>query len=74
MYGQGHKHTLYYWFTIMDWLLNHTFNAQVNFKEHRAKYKDHKKYTYLKAAAYTLWEKYKEYYNLADNSIAYYTA
>lgn len=35
-------------------------------------YNNYKKYTYLKAAAYILYEKYKEYYNLANNSAAYY--
>ena len=58
----------------MDWLLDRTFNAQIDFKEHHAEYKDYKKYTYLKAAACALQEKYKKYYNLADDSAVYYIA
>ena len=74
IYGQGHKHILYRWFITMDWLLDRTFDIQVDFKEHCVEYKDYIEYTYLKATAYTLWEKYKEYYNLADDSAAYYMA
>ena len=46
----------------------------MDFKKHHIEYNDYKEYTYLKAAACTLWEKYKEYYNLANNNTAYYTA
>jgi len=74
MCGQGHKHTLYRWFTTLDWLLDRTFDAQVDFKEHRAKYEDHEEYAYLEAAACASWEKCEEYYNLADDSAAYYAA
>ena len=31
MCGQGHKHTLYRWFTTLDWLLDCTYDAQVDF-------------------------------------------
>ena len=58
----------------MDWLLDCTFDVQIDFKEYRAKYKDYKEYIYLEAIACALWEKYKEYYNLADDSAAYYAA
>ena len=51
IYSQGHKHTLYRWFTTIDWLLDRTFDTQVDFKEHRAEYKNHKEYTYFEAAA-----------------------
>jgi len=74
MCGQGHKYTLYRWFTTLDWLLDCTFNAQVDFKEHRAEYEDYKEYAYLEAAACASWEKCKEYYNLVDDSAAYYAA
>ena len=38
----------------MDWLLDRTFNTQVDFKEYCVKYKDYKEYTYFKAAACAL--------------------
>jgi len=31
IYSQGHKHMLYRWFTTIDWLLNYTYDAQINF-------------------------------------------
>ena len=74
MCGQGYKYILYCQFIIMDWLLDHTFNIQVDFKEYYTKYEDYEEYTYLKAAAYALQQKCKEYYNLVDNSVAYYIA
>ena len=74
MYGQGYKNTLYYQFTIIDWLLNYIQDAQIDFKEYRKQYRNYKEYAYLKAAACVSQGKYKEYYNIADNSATYYAA
>lgn len=74
MCGQGHKHMLYRWFTTIDWLLDCTYDAQIDFQELRVKHGDHEEYTYLEAAACASWEKCEEYYKLADNSAAYYAA
>ena len=38
----------------MDWLLDCTFNVQVDFKEHHTEYKDYEEYTYFEATACTL--------------------
>jgi len=54
MCGQGHKHTLYRWFTTMDWLLGCLFNTKEDFKELRELHGSSKKYTYLEALAYSL--------------------
>ena len=54
MCGQGHKYILYRWFTTIDWLLNYTYNAQIDFRELRVKHSDYEEYTYLKVAAYAL--------------------
>ena len=74
MCGQGYKYILYRWFTIMDQLLDCTWDAQIDFKEHCIKHSDYDEYTYLKAAACASQEKCEEYYNLADESAAYYAA
>ncbi|PVI00007.1 hypothetical protein DM02DRAFT_709641, partial [Periconia macrospinosa] len=58
----------------MDWLLDCTWDAQIDFKEHRIEYDGHEEYAYLEAAACASWEKCKECYNLADDSAAYYAA
>ena len=31
IYGQGYKYMLYCWFTTIDWLLNYTYDTQINF-------------------------------------------
>jgi hypothetical protein len=33
IYSQSHMYILYRWFTTINWLLNHIFDAQINFKE-----------------------------------------
>ena len=58
----------------MDWLLDCTWDAQIDFKEHHMQYRDHNEYAYLEAAACASWEKCEEYYKLADDSAAYYAA
>ena len=74
MCSQSHKHTLYCWFTIMDQLLGCLFNAKEDFKKLQELHNSSEKYTYLKASAYSLWEKCEQYYKYTDNSAAYYTA
>ena len=63
---------LYCWFTIIDWLFNCTWDAQIDFKEYREQYGNYEEYAYFKAAACAFQGKCKEYYNMADNSTAYY--
>ena len=58
----------------MDWLFDCTWDAKVDFKEHCMEYDNYKEYAYFEAAACVLWEKCEEYYNLADDSAAYYVA
>ncbi len=74
IYGQGHKYTLYHWFTIIDWFLRYLFDVKEDFKELREKYGDSKEYTYLETSAFASWEKCKQYYKYADKSAAYYAA
>ena len=73
IYSQGHKHTLYRQFTIIDQLFKYLFNIKEYFKKKlQEKYGNSKEYTYLKASAFTLQEKYKQYYKYVDKSAAYY--
>ena len=57
----------------MDWLLDCTWDTQIDFKEHREQHGNYE-YAYLEAAACASWGKCEEYYNMADDSAAYYAA
>ena len=58
----------------MDWLLRCLFNIKEDFKELQKLYNSSKEYAYLKASAFSLQEKCKQYYKYIDDSAAYYTA
>jgi hAT family C-terminal dimerisation region len=72
--GEGRDHHLSRWFPILDFIFSETSEALGSYKDMKSRNPHCEEYVWLEAAASGAWDKCKQYYNLADDSAAYYAA
>jgi hypothetical protein len=71
---EGNNHSFGRWFPILDYIFSRSLSALCEFRGLKEENPECQEYVWLEAAADSAWQKCKRYYNLADDSAAYYAA